>query len=279
MPDEYANFAATTDDGGVYLLRGKRIEHPGRPNVPEYTVETLYKEKQVTQFTMFGQPDRAWCSAFFNGDYTSLFSGGDNGKLYQTIFETPWLLDQDGLVQQNVEHTYHDAGVCAILPLPAPEDPLILTGSYDCLVRLYCPKTRKVLAELNLGGGIYRLKFMQKYPIPKNGEDREQYLILACCTHVGAKVLLLKGYRGFKSWAIKDLGGLDVLANKPDNVCYAGAVRPFKLFESLADFSERLIITATFTDHKLVLWKFDPARQAPDDLGTFGDGRLVMADQ
>lgn len=57
----------------------------------------------------------------------------------------------------------HHAGITAILPL---SETLVITGSYDDHIRLLqLPKTPgdtrpKLLAELNLGGGVWRLKLL-----------------------------------------------------------------------------------------------------------------------
>src|ERR1700710_1323245 len=88
----------------------------------------------------------------------------------------------------------HAAGVLAILPFSLPitastnqniQDPgqILLTGGYDDYFRVYMTSTirpgndswgkPKVLAELYIGHGVYRLKFLQDpYPIPKSPEIR-----------------------------------------------------------------------------------------------------------
>jgi hypothetical protein len=54
----------------------------------------------------------------------------------------------------------HEAGVTSILPLA---NDLLITGSYDDRIRLLSAPAvgrRKVLAELDLGGGVWRLKML-----------------------------------------------------------------------------------------------------------------------
>jgi diphthamide biosynthesis protein 7 len=60
---------------------------------------------------------------------------------------------------QNLTMT-HEAGVTAILPLA---NDLLITGSYDDNIRLIAAPPvgrRQVAAELNLGGGVWRLRML-----------------------------------------------------------------------------------------------------------------------
>lgn len=71
----------------------------------------------------------------------------------------------------------HHAGITAILPL---SETLVITGSYDDHIRLLqLPKipgdTRpKLLAELNLGGGVWRLKLLTARGASSQWDDEDE---------------------------------------------------------------------------------------------------------
>ena len=99
----------------------------------------------------------------------------------------------------------HTAGVTAILPLPSLRThlgnivgDLILTGSYDETIRLISissspPFPRKVLASLNLGGGVWRIKLLsdiwRNKPDQPETKNKLEFLVLASCMHAGPQVL------------------------------------------------------------------------------------------
>lgn len=107
----------------------------------------------------------AWTCAF-TSDAEALLSGGDDSVLqYSSI-------NQDEAVQLWADRKLHEAGVTAILPL---WDTLVITGSYDDHIRLLnLPQIgrRKCLAELNLGGGVWRLKILSQESSP-DAQDRD----------------------------------------------------------------------------------------------------------
>ena len=87
----------------------------------------------------------------------------------------------------------HDYGVTAILPLQLPGEfsnmpPLLLTGGYDDHVKLHGPEgfpksttaRLKVLSELNLGGGVWKLKLVN-HEFSHEGGIAARYQILASC--------------------------------------------------------------------------------------------------
>lgn len=99
----------------------------------------------------------AW-TAVFSTDGTGLFSGGDDCVLQYSEF----INTDEGFrtVQDWKDRRIHQAGVTAILPW---KDVLVITGSYDDHIRLLSAPAagrREVLAEMDLGGGVWRLKFM-----------------------------------------------------------------------------------------------------------------------
>lgn len=99
----------------------------------------------------------AWTLAF-TPQSSNVLSGGDDIVLQCSAInedaQDPTLLWKD--------RRTHGAGITAILPL---SDVLIVTGSYDDHIRLLsAPSTgrRQLLAELNLGGGVWRLKVLHR---------------------------------------------------------------------------------------------------------------------
>ncbi|KAH7369696.1 hypothetical protein BKA65DRAFT_416739 [Rhexocercosporidium sp. MPI-PUGE-AT-0058] len=240
---------ATANDGGVYLMNYC---------LENFTIDLLNDGKPITEHKLkfLNTPDYAWCCASYFKETFSVYSGGDGGDLVREripIF--------NGKLQINERftqvHKYHDAGVTAILPLPSSKNDnaaLILTGSYDEYVRLYSIKENKVLANLKLGGGVYRLKFVRQFHWPTG---KASYTILACCMHAGTKVLQVQGYP-FGDWTIDAVASLNVPGNNADNYCYAADVRPQgqMLVKSPYRTYSRLCVSGTFVDKKLAVWEF-----------------------
>lgn len=97
----------------------------------------------------------------------------------------------------------HGAGVTAILPLPLSLQDgcrIVVTGSYDDTIRVFAMshsnlayfgagRTGRLLGELNIGGGVWRLKLVDAVPIEGNWKVR----ILASCMHAGARLVALTG--------------------------------------------------------------------------------------
>lgn len=116
----------------------------------------------------------AWTAAF-SPTSAGLFSGGDDCALrYLKPNETG-----DGIEASWQDKRLHEAGVTAILPL---SDDMIVTGSYDDHVRLiYAPTVgrRQVLADLNLDGGVWRLKMVDTSGHLGTDDPAGRYV----CTH------------------------------------------------------------------------------------------------
>lgn len=131
----------------------------------------------------------------------TLFSGGDDSKLLaSTIAYSPRKCPDEKL--SSIEPLYsprvfkgHDAGVTAILPLPVStgwEGVLVVTGSYDDHIRVYRYtgpfQVPQLLAEKNLGGGVWRLKSIVA---SEADVDEWQVVLLASCMHAGAQIVRL----------------------------------------------------------------------------------------
>lgn len=98
----------------------------------------------------------AWTLAFAGNEINDVMSGGDD-----VVLQTSSVNSQNASFKWK-DGRLHQAGVTAILPLTSD---LIITGSYDDYIRLiHIPAAgkRRVLAELDLGGGVWRMKFLDQ---------------------------------------------------------------------------------------------------------------------
>jgi diphthamide biosynthesis protein 7 len=136
----------------------------------ESTEGELWSEESILYQTTIHRHDlESWTLAFSGPNSTNVLSGGDDCILqYSTINsfnerEVQW---QD--------RKLHTAGVTAILPLTSN---LVVTGSYDDNIRLISfPQSgrRQVLAEANLGGGVWWLKALSTTTLPaREGDEPE----------------------------------------------------------------------------------------------------------
>jgi diphthamide biosynthesis protein 7 len=95
----------------------------------------------------------AWTMAFCGPNADDVISGGDDIALQYSHKGT------DGRYSALwTDRKLHEAGITAVLPVTST---LAITGSYDDHIRLISFASgarRRVLAELNLGGGVWRLK-------------------------------------------------------------------------------------------------------------------------
>ncbi|OJD32536.1 wd40 repeat-like protein [Diplodia corticola] len=196
----------------------------------------------------------------------------------------------------------HQAGVTALLPLSPPPPPsnqdkkkepplLLLTGSYDDRIRLLALPTPassfrrpKLLAELDLGGGVWRLKditditAVPAHDTGRTGSEgrarraRREYIILASCMHAGARVLRLEGRRA--SAEEEEEGGeggdegegesedeedlewsFDVLAafEEHESMNYASDVRPGGVEGGKG---RGTVVSTSFYDRLLAVWRW-----------------------
>lgn len=153
---------------------------------------------------------------------STVFSGGDDSSLRLRSYrlagkddpDTSKASDEqstddpdDGPVRYHYAGkaiTGHNAGVTAILPLPftmSEGSQVVLTGSYDDNLRVWAitpphknygrPKTR-LLAEENLGGGVWRLKVIEELS-SMSGAGPWTAVVLASCMHAGARVIRIRG--------------------------------------------------------------------------------------
>lgn len=159
-PNRTDIIAVTLSDGVVSLCQSSVDESDARPWSPSSTVTTTELATHSLE---------PWTLAF-SPDNSLLFSGGDDAVL-QALKLPSGDADPNDCSEDDEDDTSaatllwtdrksHEAGVTSILPLAKD---LLITGSYDDRIRLLSAPAlgrRKILAELNLGGGVWRLKML-----------------------------------------------------------------------------------------------------------------------
>ncbi|KAH8730784.1 WD-40 repeat-containing protein-like protein [Phaeosphaeriaceae sp. PMI808] len=207
----------------------------------------------------------AWTLAFLP-DASGLLSGGDDSAL--RLIELSEDVQEDGVQGSRYvpaqyvawdDKKIHGAGVTAILPLHLDdESSLVVTGSYDDRIRLLrvaASGRRQVLAETNLGGGVWRLKLLDRKPtLPKNhGVEKwrsepplEEVLLLVSCMHAGTRIVKLSR-KGTQDWEFEVLAKFE----EHKSMNYGSDSQPF-----LNEKGQRTFITTSFYDRLLCLWRY-----------------------
>ncbi|KAF2004316.1 hypothetical protein P154DRAFT_56212 [Amniculicola lignicola CBS 123094] len=194
----------------------------------------------------------AWTVAF-NTSGTSLYSGGDDSVLMREEFpRLENFVDLEQWVHLGwVDKKIHGAGVTAILPLETELGvDLVLTGSYDDHIRLVNGPLigrRSILAELNLGGGVWRLKQIDMTNAPSKHEEGDMVVatILASCMHAGARIIRL--VRKEEEWSFEVVAKFE----EHKSMNYGSDVQPFT-----NEQGQRTFISTSFYDRLLCLWRF-----------------------
>ncbi|KAF1973871.1 hypothetical protein BU23DRAFT_126117 [Bimuria novae-zelandiae CBS 107.79] len=222
---------------------------------------------------------QAWTCAFVRhheGDHRhyGLVSGGDDATLrYTAVNVSQWpelecrdaVEADDDVVEPSptipwVERKIHQAGVTAVLPLPPSSDTsaststsdgfLLITGSYDDHIRLlHCPNIgrRQVLADEHLGGGVFRIKLVERTTRvdPGSGETEKSYLLIVSCMQAGARIVRLCGRDGQWRFVVEAK-----FERNHGTLLYASDCQ-----HQLDSKGQRTIISTSFEDKKLFLWK------------------------
>ncbi|KAH8397482.1 hypothetical protein KR222_007734 [Zaprionus bogoriensis] len=170
----------------------------------------------------------AWTCAFDRWAPQRMYSGGDDCLLH--AYDLRAATDEQQRVWTNKAH---GAGVTCLLSHPQHEHQL-LTGSYDEQLRLFDTRSMKrCLAELNLNGGIWRLK-----PHPA----RQDFMLVACMYKNFSVVDLAKDAPA----ALSLLGTYD----EHSSICYGADWAP--TIDRLEGNRQTLhMATCSFYDHKL----------------------------
>lgn len=223
----------------------------------------------------------------------AVLSGGDDAKVM--CYELPEGSPPAQKAWEDVK--IHGAGVTAILPLrlrvDLPQEAeeaesqhlVLVTGCYDDKIRVLAPplpdgpRRPTVLAEKDLGGGVWRLRvFDERSDVQTDLEGRVKAIswrcaMLACCMYAGARIveisanltpILVGGKLSHVdvrdgAWEIKVRAAFE----EHESMCYAGDVVPSKRASgkhgrrAAADHgqNERSFVTTSFYDRRLCLWR------------------------
>ncbi|KZT30381.1 WD-40 repeat-containing protein [Neolentinus lepideus HHB14362 ss-1] len=173
-----------------------------------------------------------WIAAWDYWDSNIVYSGGDDVKL------KGWDIRR-GFDSPTFVYKRFDAGVTAIQSHPYIEH-LFAAGSYDSTVRIFdTRKPSKPVAETNVGGGVWRLKW---HPSPQRKKD-----LLAACMHNGLKIL------HYESCSDSEMGNASIGKQYDGHESLAYGVD-----WSYAEGTNRqntLIASCSFYDHSLHLWR------------------------
>jgi diphthamide biosynthesis protein 7 len=214
-------------------------------------VNLSHSNDDVSAIAMGQHELEAWTLAFAL-DGSSIYSGGDDSALKffggaatqgHTLSDT-----EDELPISWTDKKIHGAGVTAILPFFADVySAFVLTGSYDDHIRLIqipAVGRRTVLTELNLGGGVWRLKRLG--PSSSGPTLPEEVLLLASCMHAGARILKLAKDEE-SNWQFEVLAKFE----EHKSMNYGSDCQ-----SSLNAKSQRTFITTSFYDRLLCLWRY-----------------------
>ena len=188
-----------------------------------------------------------------------LFSGGDDSTLctharvgLNSILEKNGEpLSDEVSLSRSCDVKTHGAGITAILPVATgiSDEEILLTGSYDEYLRILMPlgigKRSKVLAEKQLGGGVWRLKLLGANQSVEDGGLEVK--VLASCMHTGTRVVGIKRSKE-QEWVIKILACFE----ENESMNYASDMG----VERSSDGVRRTTYVSTsFYDRKLCIWK------------------------
>ncbi|KAJ8611619.1 hypothetical protein MRB53_037843 [Persea americana] len=208
-----------------------------------------------------------WTLAFsING--REIYSGGDD-----MVFQCSTIDDLEAPINLWRDRKQHSAGVTSILPLSAD---MCLTGSYDDHIRLLglpVQGSKSVLAELDLGGGVWRMKLLHVNALHRKesyfGESSENdhmssiitsrsYTILASCMHAGARIVELKQQHHDSTNATQGMTAADwhfeVKAKFVEHTSmnYGSDTHPYHTSDGKV-----MIVSSSFYDRRICLWQYD----------------------
>ncbi|KAF1984460.1 hypothetical protein K402DRAFT_413934 [Aulographum hederae CBS 113979] len=241
---------ATLSDGRVTICRLRSQEQSDMLEGDSVHTDNLVR---VVEHDL-----EAWISAF-TPDGSILFSGGDDAVLSYVplnlprdypIFEASRDSTQPAVADLPSSPSWrdkkvHQAGVTSILPVLQN---ITITGSYDDHIRvLSTPASgrRQVLAEKNLGGGVWRLGVLEG---PSYGSDMDssvRYLVLASCMYAGIRIVEIRCDRG-SDWTIEILARFE----EHQSMNYASDMHPLHSDE------RKMIVSTSFYDKLLCIWHF-----------------------
>jgi diphthine methyl ester acylhydrolase len=267
--------AATESSGRVQIVK---LAIPAIRNVFDKRAEILEnvepEKLAFSQVYLRNHDQEAWTVATFDipsppgTNNRILLSGGDDSTLKTSLLNLctppatiPPTLDilASSAIDGWTDHKSYNGGVIAILPLtptlvttsiPSQLETTIplLTGSYDDTIRLYTinPSTmqRRLILDLPLGGGVWRLKLMDEY----DGTNKHHFIILASCMHAGARILRVAYDTSFNTgWTMEVIGRFE---KGHDSMVYCC---DFRREEGEGEY---MVVSTSFYDKKICTWGF-----------------------
>ncbi|KAG9233071.1 hypothetical protein BJ875DRAFT_58991 [Amylocarpus encephaloides] len=197
-----------------------------------------------------------------------VYSGGDDIKL-EMVEVNLGEINKDPTAEIRIDKSSyrvrgHEAGITAILPLPFSDARVFLTGSYDDHIRAYSVTPTgqaKLISDLNLGGGVWRLRFLDEHSLRESTEFPGAWRVLASCMHGGARIVEIR-HESEDSWAINVIAWV----KEHKSMSYASDVQPLTESRSeegvVGGNSERLCVSTSFYDKLLVVWSYNPTIDA-----------------
>jgi diphthine methyl ester acylhydrolase len=262
-PARLDTVAVTASDGEVYLVKLD-------PGTYAITASRRLPIKNALE---------CWCIAFSpdsavgagSGPEDSVFtvySGGDDSILRYTSCRTTHLFNQEG-EETNASQGLvgsigktHGAGVTAILPLPIRLQAgarVVVTGSYDDTIRIFAihdagsdlgnlgMQQARLLAEENLGGGVWRLKVMSTATSQTADGCNWRVRLLASCMHAGSRVVELGISESSPGSGVEVVGRFE----EHNSMNYGGD------FVQTPDGAVKVVSTS-FYDRLLCVWNWGP---------------------
>lgn len=177
----------------------------------------------------------------------------------------------------------HSAGVTAILPISIPhptdnakEAHFYLTGSYDDTLRILSVpdgmtvRQPRVLHEIGLGGGVWRIKVLRSSTRVGKGDSAGGWeynaTLLVSCMYAGAKVVEIRsvaqdvseGQEGGAAewaWTSREVGRME----EHESMCYACDVQTpadADEDENGRRSNDKMVVSCSFYDKRLCLWEW-----------------------
>ncbi|KKA28006.1 hypothetical protein TD95_004847 [Thielaviopsis punctulata] len=255
-PTEHDLMAVTTSDGRVILARVdlETYDIKGFREIPiENELENWFVALTPTDSTAEGE------KAF------TILSGGDDAVMRWTscVFKSDDDVCTDNEDDLGLALPYppatlrnqHMAGITAILPLPnklTDGSTLLISGSYDDTIRLFAFKPQhetygirscRLLAEKNLGGGVWRVKVMHE------SQDGKAMTLLVSCMYAGTRIVrLVNETRDDDGWTFQVLAKFE----EHKSMNYGSEFVPGFFCE---EGKERLVISTSFYDKLMCVWR------------------------
>lgn len=255
----------------------------GNDNVPWLKImnssdESLEIQMQSGVLTMFEHSLEAWVLAFPDASRFAN-SDGPSRPAYALDGLGQWSGSDDAVIawshlHDNQQHgglpmppawtdrKIHGAGVTAILPVFLQDvgRTVLITGSYDDRIRVLgvadasAPTQRpKVLAEMNLGGGVWCFKVLSFSTPGSRKDSRYVVRLLVCCMYAGARMVELAGTNAESEWMVNVVAKF----TEHESMCYGGDSWVVNRKDDDGPASSSMMATCSFYDKRVCLWRLD----------------------